>query len=483
MSTIDRDSTSSSGLTFTVVTRTGPFILLLLFLLPVIWPLAVYGASFRIMDQGAAAAGQSDAFTAQADDPSAIHYNPAGMMQLRRVQTYLGTNLIGGSTSFRNGAGQTARGDFGGSVASPPPSNLYITANLRDLGVSTPIISNMAVGIGLTFPFGTVYRWPSSGPFATATTGAALQLIDIKPTVAYKVNDRLSLGLGLDIYTFSSLIGEGQYEQRLLSSGGPGLPTGGTPLEINGKDTALGFNVSALYTALVNADGKPLANIGVIYRSQATLHLGGEFRANGGLVSDASTTLVLPQVLTGGIALWPVRDQDREWKLEVDVDYTGWKSIRNLDVHTSSAFGTIPFPQNYRSGYTVMVGTEHKWLHPEVLPNWEIALRGGYWHSQAPTPDSAFNPSVPDADNHSISVGLGFLCKGGGRFLGMLECGSSKERLLSTTAIGVDLAYKALLYETRTVTGNANPIAIPGSVNGTYQTTYHIGSINLRLNF
>lgn len=457
--------------------------LLWLILLPVIWTSPAQGASFRIMDQGAAAAGQSDAFTAQADDPSAIHYNPAGMMQLRRVQTYLGTNLVGGSTSFRNGAGQTARGDFNGSVAYPPPSNLYITANLKDLGVSAPIISNMAVGIGLTFPFGTVYRWPNSGPFATATTGAALPLLDIKPTVAYKINDRLSLGLGLDIYTFSGLIGEGQYEQRLLSSGGPGLPPGGTPLEINGKDTALGFNVSALYTPLVNADGKPLANIGVIYRSQATLHLGGEFRANGALVSDASTTLVLPQVLTGGIALWPVRDQSREWKLEVDVDYTGWKSIRNLDVHTSSATGTIPFPQNYRSGYTIMVGTEHKWLHPEVLPNWEIALRGGYWHSQAPTPDSAFNPSVPDADNHSISVGLGFLCKEGGRFLGLVECGSLEKRLFMTQAIGLDLAYKALLYESRTVSGNANPISIPGSVNGTYQTTYHIGSINLRINF
>jgi hypothetical protein len=117
MGTIDHNSTSSSGLTFSVATRNGPFILLLFLLLPVTWPSAVYGASFRIMDQGAAAAGQSDAFTAQADDPSAIHYNPAGMMQLRRVQTYLGTNLIGGSTSFRNGAGQTARGDFNWSIA------------------------------------------------------------------------------------------------------------------------------------------------------------------------------------------------------------------------------------------------------------------------------------------------------------------------------------------------------------------------------
>jgi long-chain fatty acid transport protein len=198
-------------------------------------------------------------------------------------------------------------------------------------------------------------------------------------------------------------------------------------------------DVSAMYTPLVNADGKPLANIGVIYRSQATLHLGGEFRAGGALVSDASTTLVLPQVLTGGIALWPVRDRNREWKFEMDVDYTGWKSVRNLDVHLSPTLGTIPFLQNYRSGYTIMIGTEHKWLHPGVLPNWENALRWGYWHSQSPTPDSSFNPSVPDADNHSISVGLGFLCKVGGRFLGLIECGTSEKRFFMTQAIGLVL--------------------------------------------
>src|SRR5438046_8719841 len=52
---------------------------------------------FRIVDQSASATGQASAFTAQADDASAVYYNPAGMTQLRRVQVSLGTLLIGGS--------------------------------------------------------------------------------------------------------------------------------------------------------------------------------------------------------------------------------------------------------------------------------------------------------------------------------------------------------------------------------------------------
>ena len=150
------------------------------------------------------------------------------------------------------------------------------------------------------------------------------------------------------------------------------LPAGVTT-ELFGKDTAAGFNASLLYTALRNADGKPLANIGIVYRSQATLHLSGALLANGAKVSDARATLVLPQVITGAIAIWPVRTSEREWKLEMDVDYVGWKSVRNLDVTLGNG-ATIAQPQNWQSTYAVMLGTEYKWLALESLPNWEVAL-------------------------------------------------------------------------------------------------------------
>ena len=47
-----------------------------------------------------------------------------------------------------------------------------------------------------------------------------------------------------------------------------------------------------------------------------------------------------------------------------------------------------------------------------------------------------------------------------------------------TVLEAADLAYQAILYENRTVAGNINP-----TVNGTYRTTLHVGSINLRVNF
>ena len=440
---------------------------------------------FRIVDQSASATGQASAFTAQADDASAVYYNPAGMTQLRRVQVSLGTLLIGGSTSFTSPTGVNARGDFGGSVAYPPPTNLYITANLKDLGVN--FLGDLTAGLAVLSPFGTLQRYPNNGPFATSVTRAALELFDIKPTLAYKVNDQLSLGLGLDIYTFFNFWGEGQAELKFNASpalGGFGIPAG-APLEINGRDTALGFNASLMYTPLRNAEGKPRLNVGLIYRSQAVLDPKGQFLVNGTVAADTRFPIVLPTVITGGIAYWPVRDQDREWKLEVDLDYTRWRSFRNTDVHLSLAppFNVVAFPRNWKSTYSPMVGTEYKWLRPARLPHWEVAVRGGYWYGPNAVPDSTFSPSVPDSDNHAISIGLGLLCKEKGRFLGLFECGSEGGGKFRPMAIGLDLAYQALLYDTRTVNGSQPPLTLPGTNDGTYKTTYHIGSINLRVNF
>ena len=54
-------------------------------------PSTLYASGLRIFDQSASATGQASAFTAQADDASAVYYNPAGMTQLRGIQSKLVT--------------------------------------------------------------------------------------------------------------------------------------------------------------------------------------------------------------------------------------------------------------------------------------------------------------------------------------------------------------------------------------------------------
>ena len=426
----------------------------------------------RVYGQGTSASGMGNAFAAQADDPSALHYNPAGMVQLRGIQVMGGGSLVGGTTDFRSPSGISTTGDHDGAFAWPGPGHGYITANLQDLGVS--LLGKLTVGVGVTTPFGSVMKWPDDSPFRGITTFTALPLFDIKPTLAYQLHPDLSIGAGADVYTFANFFGEGHAELQSIS------PISGSKIEFNGKGTAPGFNVGGLYTALRNGEGQPIANLAVVYRSQATLHLDGVLLANGVKIQDATTTLVLPQVITGGIALWPVRNPKREWKVELNVDYVGWKSVRNLDIHSADGSVIRPQPQNWKSTYAILVGTEYRWLKVDRLPGWEIALRAGYTNQQAQVSDLTFNPGVPSADLHVLSTGIGLRCQGTGSFLGLLPCGSLGIGSIKAKLVGVDLSYQVFLYEPRTISENTGPRAI---VNGLYNTTLHVGGFSFRASF
>src|SRR5690348_7675654 len=64
---------------------------------------STFALGFRNPDQDARATGQGEAFVAQADDASAVYYNPGGLSQLNGTQITSGGMLDFGNTKF-NGA-------------------------------------------------------------------------------------------------------------------------------------------------------------------------------------------------------------------------------------------------------------------------------------------------------------------------------------------------------------------------------------------
>ena len=124
----------------------------------------------------------------------------------------------------------------------------------------------------------------------------------------------------------------------------------------------------------------------------------------------------------------------------------------------------------------IAFGTEYKWLNPRWLPHWEVAVRSGYTYTDDPVPDRTFNPATISLPAHTLSLGTGFLCKGAGRFLGVIPC--SGESALWPKGIGLDLAYQEWFYESRAVIGNLNP-----TVDGAYDAFVRLGALSLRALF
>ena len=243
---------------------------------------------------------------------------------------------------------------------------------------------------------------------------------------------------------------------------GSGFPPG-TELELNGKGTTAGFNASFLYTPWRTSDGKPRLSFAGIWRSQAVLPLNGTLLANGSRVADASTSMRLPEVWTGGIAYWPVRTHAREWKVEVDVDYVRWQTIRDASVLLSNG-SRLSNQQQWKNTFTVNVGTEYKWVGLTDSHAWDVAFRTGYIRSHSPVTDLNFDPAFADNDVHVATVGMGVLCRAGGKFLGLIACADTEKSFLSKSSMGLDVFYQAFVFDTRTVTRTGSPAApIPPS--------------------
>ena len=94
-------------------------------LLAMVLPKDVDAVGFRLPNQDPEAIARGNAFTATADNPSAIYYNPAGITQLKGENLSVGLYLISASTEFTSSSGAKAETD---ASFQPVPQLYYVNS-------------------------------------------------------------------------------------------------------------------------------------------------------------------------------------------------------------------------------------------------------------------------------------------------------------------------------------------------------------------
>ncbi len=61
------------------------------------------------------------------------------------------------------------------------------------------------------------------------------------------------------------------------------------------------------------------------------------------------------------------------------------------------------------------------------------------------------------ATDSNCSWGSQPCCRPGGKFFGLISCADGEKSFLAKSSIGLDVFYQALVFDTRTVTGNPQP--------------------------
>ena len=362
----------------------------------ILGPVPAHAAGFAIFEQGARGMGFAGAFTAQANDPSAIFHNAAGIAFLKGKQFYLGGTLIHPSSTFTGagpfpGASVTEKGDTGLLI---PPAAYY----------TQPFSERLVFGIGLHTPFGLTTAWANPDAFSGrfVSQRAELKGFSINPTIGYKLADRFAVGGGLDIRLSSVSLQRrvpvvNPFTQRVID--------GATVDLKSNTDVSFGFNVGAL------AKISDSLSAGVHYRHQVKASYNGTASftpiGTGNAQLDSALTARLPQgsqalttaIVFPGIFMAGVAYTTGDWTFEADADWYQWSKFSQLNlVFTDRPDLTQNIIENYKNTWQYRMGLERR-----LNETW--AVRGGYFFDQSPAPAASISPLLPDADRNGFALG------------------------------------------------------------------------------
>jgi long-chain fatty acid transport protein len=359
------------------------------------------------------------AVAAPCEDGSAIFFNPAALaIQRDGSRLSVGATLIGPRGDFV-GADPRISGTMKNNWL-PAPASYY----------TRPVGHRLAVGIGVSVPFGLTVEWPVefAGRFVSYKT--VLQAPYLQPTIAYTINDHVAIGGGPD-FVFSNL----ELNQRAdlatqeLAPGttfaqiGVPLGTDFANFKIRGSDFSLAGHVGVLITAneklsfgaryLARHTIKPddlsfdSSQIATGLRTPVPLPgippgtpidalLAPQFAPGGRLATQsAATELTVPDQFVAGVAVTP----SAQLKLLLDYQFSTWSVFESLEFTTERGLGEV-IVKNYRDTGGVRMGVDYDLGR-------HVALRGGFLVHQAAAPDGSVTPDLPEGARREYTAGFG----------------------------------------------------------------------------
>lgn len=341
-----------------------------------------HSSAFMLNEQSTSASGRSYAGGAAiADDASTIFYNPAGMTELKRAEAYIGTFVIAPNADISN------RGSTGGGTPFTGQSGQGFDPQMAGhMYFATPVAEGLWTGLAVTVPFGLMNHYDKDFFGRYDSTRASIRVIDIAPSVAYRLHPRVSIGGGIDVqYAEAKLV-------NALPTPGVFTPATDGQFMVEGSDWSVGFNVGALF--------KPQNDIrvGITYRSAIDHKIEGDATTDfgGRTVQSFSTDFNLPDTTSIGVAY----DISRTVTLLGQVNYYGWSRFK--EVRLKLADGTEPTTtENFRDTWSLALGAQ--WA---PVAGW--TLRGGMLYDQTPTRDQYRSTIIPDVDRLWASIGASY---------------------------------------------------------------------------
>jgi long-chain fatty acid transport protein len=379
-----------------------------------------FAAGFALQEQSVSGLGNAFAGgAAAAEDNSVLFTNPAALTLMDGSQVQVGVHMVMPKAELTNtgtttlgvptqGANQTS--DEGAMVP-----NLYY---------SQKVGSNMTLGLAVNVPFGLATEWGDEWFGRYIADRSELHDINIQPTLAYKISDKFSIGVGANYANVSAELSNavdmglvflnavqsgaipaqfvdpallGSVQQNLGSSTYDGY------FKVEGDDAAWGYNIGVLFQP------SERIRVGLHYRSAIKFKLEGDadFTVGalepylGSIFQDGkgSVDLELPSITNFSIHY----QIDDKWAVMADAQYTTWSSFDYLVIEYEQQ--TPPdtvVPELWEDVWRLSAGVTY-------TPNSTWTVRGGFAFDESPVPGPRYrSPRIPDADRTWFTGGVDY---------------------------------------------------------------------------
>ena len=435
-------------------------------------PEVAHASGFALLEQSASRLGTAFAGTAAAaDDATTNYYNPAGLVELHSPEAIVVATGIGIQSRFHDRLSQPAFGQPLGGEGGDAGAWSFVPSAY----IAAPITENFAVGFAVNAPFGLKLEYEPGWLGRFQALYSEIQTINFNPSIAWRVNDRLSVGAGVNYQrlqaeltnavNYSAVVAQGVQQLvaqgQLPASAAPGVIAANQGLEggarVRGDDEAWGFNVGLMF------DLSDATRIGLAYRSGITYEVQGSVHFTPPLVTEPVGAAIVAAASGGPLASGPVsvdlelpetvllslrQKLGERFELLADIGWTGWSSIPELRVVRDSGSVVAVTPEEWKDVIRYAIGGTY-----EVSPS--LTLRAGVAYDGTEVPDSTRTPRLPDPVRKWLAVGA---------------------RWQPTESILFDFGYAHLFADDAPLDQDAGNVAAYGLVNGTQKSSIDIVS-------
>jgi long-chain fatty acid transport protein len=379
-------------------------------------------AGFALIEQGVSGLGNAYAGgAAQAEDASALFFNPAAISELDGTQVSFALHYIDPDAKLKDGSASVSA--IGGvPPASPIPvsggqggdagqhavvPNFYFVTDVTDV---------TKFGLGINVPFGLETEYDDDWIGRYHALQSKVRTVNINPALSLKVHEKVSLGFGFNAQyidaKLTSAIDSGSLclafaDPATCAGAGlsPADPATDSFGKIEGDDWGFGYNLGLLY--------KPTqaTRIGLAYRSKIDQNLTGDGKFSlstqfqgivGGTPFFTNGDVAADVTLPATASVSALHKLGQRFEIMGDVTWTQWSEFEELRIRyvDNPVQPDSVTTEDWDDSFRYSIGLSY-------ILNEKIKLRTGVAYDETPIKNAERRtPRIPGEDRIWTALGL-----------------------------------------------------------------------------